>query len=103
MILNHIYKRNPLSFNLVPSNRLMDGNLIFDNPIPLILLSNANWLLFIWSTISFKTFVMTNCESCVVSLLTILVSSSRLKVLGPDIMTSVFGGILLTSYYIIIR
>src|SRR6266704_6982290 len=103
MTLNHIYKRNLLSFDLVPSNHLINGNLTFDNPIPLILLSNTNWLLFIYSTISFKTFVMTNCESYVISLLTILVSSSRLKVLRPDIMTSVLGGILLTSYYIIIR
>ena len=39
--LNRIYKRNPLSFNLVPLNRSMDSNLTLDNPISLILLSNA--------------------------------------------------------------
>jgi len=39
--LNYIYKRNLLSFNLVPLNYLMDSNLTLDNPISLILLSNA--------------------------------------------------------------
>src|SRR6266702_3573082 len=85
MTLNRICKGNPLSFNLVPLNHSMDGNLTFDSPIPLILLSSANWLLFIWSMIFFKTFVVTNYESYVVLSLTILVSSLCLEVLGPDV------------------
>src|SRR6266568_3019842 len=95
MTLNRIYERNPLSFDLVPSNRSMDGNLTLDNPISLTLLSNACWLLFIWSTTPLSSLIVTICESCVASSSTMLVSSSRLKVLGPDVVAGVFGGILL--------
>src|SRR6266568_8584722 len=95
MTLNRIYKRNPLNFNLVLSNHSMDGNLTLDNPISLTLLSNAYWLLFIWSTTPLSSLIVTICESCVTLLLTILVLSLHLKVLSPDIVAGVFGGILL--------
>src|SRR6266550_4411827 len=103
MTLNCICKRNPLSFNLVPLNYLMDGNLTLDNPISLTLLSNACWLLFIWSTTPFNSLIVTICKSCIVLLSTILVLLSRFEVLGLDIVAGVFGGILLTSYYVIIK
>ena len=41
MTLNRIYERNPLSFNLVPSNHSIDDNFTLDSPILLILLSNT--------------------------------------------------------------
>src|SRR6266702_3043039 len=95
MTLNYIYERNPLSFDLVLSNRLMDGNLTLDNPISLTLLSNACWLLFIWSTTPLNSLIMTVYKSYVTSLSTIFISLLCLKVLSLDIITSVFGGILL--------
>src|SRR6266550_8477011 len=90
MTLNRIYKRNPLSFNLVPLNRSMDGNLTLDNSILLTLLSNACWLLFIWSMTPFSSLIMTIYEFYVMSLLTILISLLCLEVLGPDVVTGVF-------------
>ena len=45
--LKLIYKRNPLSFNLVPLKHSMDSNLTLVIPISLTLLSNTYILLFI--------------------------------------------------------
>ena len=42
-----------------------------------------------------NSLIVTICESCITLLLIILVSLSRFKVLGPDIMAGVFSGILL--------
>src|SRR6266568_4927741 len=89
MTLNCICERNPLSFNLVLSNCSIDSNLTLDNPILLTLLSNACWLLFIYSMTPYSSLIVTICESCVALLLTILILSSRLEVLGPDVITGV--------------
>jgi len=39
--LKYIYVRNPLSFNLSPKNLLINSNLTFTTPIPLILYLSA--------------------------------------------------------------
>src|SRR6266571_4700476 len=76
MILNFICKRNFLSFDLVPLKRSINSNLILIIPISLTLLSNTYVLLFIWSTISFKSFIVTTYESNNFSLFIMLVFSS---------------------------
>src|SRR6266568_3357537 len=73
MTLNLIYKRNPLSFDLIPSKHLTDGNLTLVIPISLTLLSNACMLLFMWSTISLNSFIVTIYKSGDLLLFAILV------------------------------
>src|SRR6266702_7255859 len=101
MTLNFIYKRNPLSFDLVPSKRLIDNNFTLVIPILLTLLSNACVLLFIWSTISLNCFIVTTCESSILLSSTILVFLSCKVVAFDVIATGVLKGMALTflSYY----
>src|SRR6266705_2680057 len=101
MILNLIYERNPLSFNLVPLKRSIDSNLTLVIPISLTLLSNAYVLLFIWSTISLNSFIVTTCKSSDFSLSTILVSLSYEVVAFDIIATGALGGMASISCYIV--
>ena len=93
MILNFIYKRNPLSFNLFLLKHLMDSNLTLVIPISLTLLFNAYVLLFIYLTISFNSFIMITCKSSDPELFTILVSLSCDIVTFDVIATGVLKGI----------
>ena len=99
MILNLIYKRNPLSFNLVPSNCLIDNNLTLVIPISLTLLSNAYVLLFIYLTISLNSLIVTTYKSNDPELSTILMSSFPDMVAFNIIAINALGGIVLTLYY----
>ena len=101
MILNFIYKRNLLSFDLVLSKHSIDGNLTLVIPILLTLLSNTCVLLFIWSTISLNYFIITTCKSFMLSSSTILVSLSHEIVTFNIIAIGALGGIasILLSYY----
>src|SRR6266568_7854035 len=74
VILNLIYKRDPLSFDLVLSKHSIDNNLTLAIPISLTLLSNTYILLFIYSTISLNSFIVTTYKSNDLKLSTILVS-----------------------------
>src|SRR6266702_2145670 len=93
MILNLIYERNPLSFNLIPSKHLIDSNLTLVISISLTLLSNAYVLLFMWSTISFKSFIVITYKFGDSSFFTILVSLSREVVAFNIIAIGTLGGI----------
>src|SRR6266571_1762030 len=96
VILNLICERNPLSFNLIPLNHSIDGNLTLVIPISLTLLSNAYVLLFIYSTISFNSLIMTTCEFSDPKLSTILMSSSLDVVAFNVVATGTLGGIVST-------
>src|SRR6266568_6281366 len=99
--LNLIYKRNPLSFNLVPSNHSIDNNLTLAIPISLTLLSNTYILLFIYLTISFNFFIITICKSNDFKLSTILMSSPYNIVAFNIVATGILKGIVSTSHYTI--
>src|SRR6266702_8049182 len=101
MILNLICKRNPLSFDLVPSKHLINGNLTLVIPISLTLLSNACVLLFIWLIISFNCFIVTICKSSDFLLFTILVFLSRDIVVFNVIVIGALGGIALMLFVIL--
>src|SRR6266702_1080480 len=95
IILNLIYERNFLSFNLVPLKRSMDNNLTLAIPISLTLLSSAYILLFIYLTISFNSFIVTTYESNDPKLSIILISPSYDIVAFNIITTSTLKGIAL--------
>src|SRR6266550_3477852 len=101
MILNLIYKRNPLSFNLIPLNHSIDNNLTLVIPISLTLLFNAYVLLFIYSTISLNSFIVTTYKSSNPKLSTILMSLSCDIVVFNIIVIGTLKGmvLILLSYY----
>src|SRR6266705_2863168 len=99
MTLNCIYKRNPLSFDLVPSNRSIDNNLTLAIPISLTLFSNACVLLFIYLTISLNSFIVTIYKSNDFKLSIILVSSPYDVVAFNVVITGALRGIASTFCY----
>ena len=86
-----------MSFDLVPSEHSMDGNLTLVIPISLTLLFNACVLLFIWSTTSLNSFIVTIYKSYdFVKPSAILVSLSCDVVAFDIIAAGVLGGIVST-------
>ena len=75
--LNFIYKRNPLSLNLIPLKYLMDGSLTLVIPTSLILLFNTYILPFIYLIISLNCPIVTIYKFSILSSSTILVSLSH--------------------------
>jgi len=91
--LKYICVRNPLSFNLSPKNLLINSNLTFTTPIPLIrylsvILFSVNWL-----TIAYSCPTVTGCCELVSA---ILVSPLDLKVVAAvnGVIVAAFGGML---------
>ena len=99
MTLNHICKRNPLSFNLVPLKHSIDSNLTLAIPILLTLLSSAYILLFIYLIIFLNFFIVTTYEFNNLELSTILVFSSCNMVTFNIITISTLKGIALIPCY----
>jgi len=85
--------RNPLSFNLSPEYLLINSNLIFTAPIPLILFSNVALFSISWSTISYSYPTVIGCYKSVSA---ILVSLPNLEVVAAvdGVVAGAFGGIL---------
>src|ERR1700722_1926514 len=99
IILKCIYIRNPLSFNLSPTNLLIDSSLILAAPILLTLSSSSLLLSIIWLTISY---------SCPTITIYDLVSTILVSPLNPDlkvvatvngVITSAFSSILFNFFY----
>jgi hypothetical protein len=99
MTLNFIYKRNPLSFNLVLSKRLINNNLTLVIPISLTLLFNTCKLSFIYSTIYLNYPIITIYKLIILSSFTILISSYKvitLNIIATGTLKSIAS---LMSYY----
>jgi len=77
--LKCICVRNPLSFNLSPKNLLIDGNLTFTMPIPLILYLSVILFSVNWSTIAYSCPTVIGCCELVSA---ILVSPPDLEVVA---------------------
>jgi len=96
--LKCIYIRNPLSFNLSPKYLLIDSNLTFTAPIPLILFSNITLFSVNWSTISYSCPTVIGCYKLVSA---ILVSLPDLNIVTAvdSIVVAAFGSMLSNLLY----
>jgi len=85
--------RNPLSFNLSPKNLLIEGNLTFAAPIPLIRYLSVTLFSVNWSTISYSCPTVIGCCELVSA---ILVLPPDLKVVTAvnGVVVAAFGGML---------
>src|SRR6266571_8475080 len=101
VILNLIYKRNPLSFDLVLLKHSINNNLTLAILILLTLLFNTYILLFIYLIISLNSFIITTYKSNNPKLFIILISSFYNIVVFNIIIISTLKNITLTPYYTI--
>jgi len=99
--LKYIYVRNPLSFNLSPKNLLINNNLTFTAPIPLILILSTALFSINWLTISYNCLTVIGCYKLVSA---ILVSLPNLKVVAAvnGVIVAAFGSILFNFLYLIL-
>ena len=99
IILKCIYIRNPLSFNLSPTNCLIDSSLILVIPI-LLTFSLSNLLLsVIWLTISCNCPTVTIYNSISAILVSPLGLDSKVVTAVNGVVTGTFGGILFNFFY----
>jgi len=91
--LKCIYIRNPLSFDLSPKYLLINSNLTFTAPIPLILFSNITLFSINWLTISCSYPTVIGYYKLV---FTILVSLPNLDIVAAvnSVIVAAFSGIL---------
>src|ERR1700733_4206996 len=99
IILKCIYIRNPLSFNLSPTNRLIDSNLILAAPI-LLTLSLSNLLLsVIWLIIFYNCPTVTTYKSISAILVSLLDPDFKVVAAIDSVITSAFSSILFNFFY----